>query len=159
MCLNTVSKRKPRETGFGWKMFDVRDGELYGEYYAPGMVRPIDKWLKEGDYKDPQGNMITFVPEPDYPAGWHIYKRKKDAENWAYLRLSVVVHKVEYRKAHTQGKQRVYLIWSNERPVFYNCVVAKEIKILPLKGKNNQLSGISGILKVKRRNRNARNRV
>ena len=131
MCLNVVSKKKPRETGFGWKVFGMLNGGLYGDCFTIAKVRPIDKWLKEEDYRDaPQKQTIgTGEYGVRYPAGFHIFKRKKDAKEWDFPRCTQI-YKVEYRKAHAQGEQRIELIGP---PIYLDCIVAKEIKILPLK--------------------------
>ena len=121
MCLETVSKRKPKETGFGWKVFNERsDGGLYGNCYIVDKVRPLDKWLNEGDYREHNPTGL------DYPPGWHIFKKRRDAEEWPYSYGSKI-HKVEYRKAHTKGTEATW----PRRGLLTGCVVvAKEIKIL-----------------------------
>jgi len=125
MCLDTVSKRKPKPEGTGWKVFREYNGVLYGEFQNTSKVCPVGKWLKENDYKSVGYKMS--ISGPSYLLGWHVFKRKKDAKKWMN-NLRRVVRKVEYRKAHTQGKQEMGPIVS---PIILSCIVAKEIKILP----------------------------
>lgn len=121
MCLRKVSQKKLKSTGFGWKVFYERNGKLYGEFYGMLKSRPLGKWLNEKKYR--RIFRRKFIKTYGYLAGWHIFKKKKDAKFWCDSCGQMVVYKVEYRGVHAQGYQAGSM-----------CVVAKKIKILPRKG-------------------------
>jgi len=124
MCLDKVTCRKLRKTsGYGWKVFysDGCDGLLYHDCQCVATTLLINEWLTahEGLIGD----------EDEYTSGYHVFERRRHAIAWMGQHPRLVVRKVEYRKAHTRGTQRILVVpgWENAPTI-----VAKEIKILPL---------------------------
>jgi len=130
MCLHSVIGKPKKTRGVGYKVFvkgfspdpDFPD-PLLGENCFGERDRPVEEWLNAHEYGT--GSIILeplgyqeFTP---YKTGWHIFPRLKDARAWVdkdYL----VVRKVRYRGAHTEGTQ-----YYSTRP--FKVVVAEEIYI------------------------------
>lgn len=96
MCLSIVSENKPASKGVGYKVFTVSVWGLASFVYS-GKYLPRNKWLMSCDGKSGDG------PEN---VGWHIYKRRKDAEAFkkrAFHDSPLKVFRVKYRGAHHQG--------------------------------------------------------
>jgi len=123
MCLKIVSKEKPKPKGYGYKVFEVRNGMLVGDYTAQCKSRPVGVWLKSENYTPTPDERAFLAPiEGKYPLGWHVFKTRKSAEAWMSGKISPsCIRKIKYRKAHTQGINRHK----------HNIVVAKEIYIIP----------------------------
>lgn len=129
MCLEKISKVRPKPAGKGYKVFaGVGTSMLAGQCELRGDmttgIRLVGEWLKDTEYC----NQSPAIPTIKYPLSWHIWKTRRAAERWIEKRVSwvhplamenLVVRKVEYRGAHTQGTQEGYRV-----------VVAEEIKIL-----------------------------
>jgi hypothetical protein len=136
MCLDQVTKRNPRKThGFGWKVFrDAGEWGLYPECQGRGKPYEINKWCHEEQWRHYvlREQIATGYSPPFvyYPAGFHIFKRKKDAKIWAGTRFSKAIRKVEYKSAVCVGKQ----IIDGLTLVLGDVVVAKEMRILPTGG-------------------------
>ena len=83
---------------------------------------PLDKWLEEKEHRmlSVYDRCATWTNQ--YPFGFHVFKTKYAASMLKneYQRMASVIKKVEYRKAHTLGRD-----WNNCK-----VIVAKEIKIL-----------------------------
>jgi hypothetical protein len=106
MCLNTITKRKPKSSGFGYKVFktSTQGGArfLYRNHLS----------LKLGVWMESSGGLIQYAWDcwvdgnlnKFYPAGFHIFTNRKAANNLALLRrVGVQVYRVQYSGAHTQG--------------------------------------------------------
>jgi len=126
MCMDKVSKKKPAPEGYGYKVFALTDGRLYGELARREKIRPVGTWLKSRNYavlKTEEGGVSPINGK--YPMGWHIFKSLAGTKSWTrdggfeY----VVIKRVLYRQAHTAGTIGDYKV-----------VVAKEIFILPNRG-------------------------
>ena len=107
MCLDTVSERKPKSTGIGYKAFKYSpDGGLVGEFASKENVRPVGEWLKAKDYSpnDEERGMMGHI-RGEYKPGWHIYKTLDGIRDWmgGLFGEFFIIKKVKYRKAHTQG--------------------------------------------------------
>lgn len=126
MCLQTISEKSPKKEGIGYKVFSrnrMMRGEdlLRGDCYVG--ARPIGVWLNAKKYAN------LPLPSLKYVRDWHIWATEKGAKAWVIRRSrwgskhrkSLVVRKVEYKEAHTQGKQ-----------VGYKVIVAEEIRIIPI---------------------------
>ena len=115
MCLVTVSKQKPKPSGFGWKVFiPLPSGMLEASMILNCRYR-VGKWNA--------ANGRIWEPGTVYPFGFHIFLRKKDAvKNAEWFRESC--RKVEYRQAHTLGEGDLESFSGPQ-------VVAKRMKILP----------------------------
>ena len=129
MCMETVSRVRPKPEGIGYKAFDVRNGELYGELARGDKVRPVKEWLKARNYSVSKLSRRWLGQiRGKYPTGWHIYKSRRGIENWMQGEnshwmqgeYSYMIKKVRYRRAHTKGTTNGYGV-----------VVAKEIYIIP----------------------------
>lgn len=114
MCLDTVSNRKPKPEGFGWKAMYFDGSFLMYSDKKP----PEGAWIKERDYRKSYAKNWRLI-EHEYPLGFHLFKTKRGAEGYWDIGESVIKH-VQYRGAIAQGEQ-------GGAPV----IVAKEIKILP----------------------------
>ena len=82
MCLDFVDE-KMKACKVGWKIIRQKnDGFLYSEFVVTKPLE-IGKWLDEKDYRDGDEDEdyieIEDVWSKEYPRGWHIYNRKKDA--------------------------------------------------------------------------------
>jgi len=135
MCLSSVSKRKPKPDGSGWKIFlEQEDGTLLSRYFDTYTL-PVDVWLDEKDFRMvlshdwiERQKRIRKKGIESYRCGWHIFKKEKSAKFWNRRENKVfVLRKVEYRDAHTQGTEI--------NDIIPDCIVAKEIKILPEENK------------------------
>jgi len=113
MCLSTISKKRPKPEGIGYKVF-VRCGvgvkRIRGEF--SGGTRPIGKWLKARDPK---------IIGSTYKLGFHIFTRLSSVKQW-HCGGEEVIFKVKYRKARLRGWQE----YMGLLPV----VVADEIYIM-----------------------------
>ena len=118
MCLHTVKRTsfpKGRKiTAF--KALLVTGVGLRSIYYDSGSPMPIGRWLKA------EGESIRASDGSSYRAGFHAFRRKKDAKAWGQDRSSWnttgKVKKVTLRKLTASGTD------------LYDCFVAKEMKIL-----------------------------
>lgn len=117
MCLSTVSARRPTKTGFGYKVFRPYFCGYRGEYFFLGYPIIPGQWNKASG---------ADWTNPDYPFGFHIFLSRAAAQQWKGLRE--VVKRVEYRQAHTLGKQEQRDVDSNRSSL---CVVAREMRIVP----------------------------
>ena len=120
MCLSKVDKELPRcKRGKGWKVFEKTEGGITSEYSYDGNPTLEDnKW-----YRSTDGVAGGFLLGESYETGFHVYTRKRDAEDhvetfktWYSLEL----RKVAYRNVCASGYQKDYRV-----------VVAKNMKILP----------------------------
>lgn len=123
MCLDKVSKTKPRPEGVGYKVFGLRPGDkrLYGEIARPHKVRPTETWLNSRDYSVRTKGFVSPI-RGKYPVGWHIFKSMVAVKNWigSFSLEYCAIKRVKYRLAHTEGTTYGYKV-----------VVAKEIYIIP----------------------------
>lgn len=118
MCLQHITNKHKKDTGFGYKVFVKIKTKLYSEMFSIGTIRPINKWLKA------KSKRIRTDFKENYESGFHIFKKRKDAVEWACLSNSEVIRKIAYRKVIVSGIQSKAIV-----------IVAKEIKILPNKRK------------------------
>jgi len=115
MCLDTVSKVKPRhKKGFGWKVFEVdSEGSLFPLYYLFGNttyhftspMRPIEIGKT---YKNRRKVLIPIYRTyflKSYSSGFHVFKRRRDAENYSSRKGYQKVCKVEYKNPTSYGTQ------------------------------------------------------
>jgi len=115
MCLNYITNKHKKDIGFGYKIFYLHSNKkLYSEMVCSQIARPINKWIraKSMNVRTDWGAI--------YKAGFHIFKKRADALNWALLSDTVVIRKVAYKKVIVSGTQ-----------CGWNVIVVKEIKILP----------------------------
>lgn len=102
MCLTkkvTIYKKPLNKTLEGWKVFRFYLDGLYGECYGSDSLRPEGQWIEST-----QG----LVDEEHYPAGWHVFLRRKDAVKWRGHNDFTVIRKVRVRKIVARGLQTYY---------------------------------------------------
>lgn len=112
MCLDSITKTGLVKSGYGWKLFNERNGSLYSLIYDDKSL-PRNRWLKA------KRRVVEISDYAEYTAGFHIFTNKKATRDW-----TGVIYKVKYRKGHTLGKQ-----------YGDNVMVADEMLILPLQRK------------------------
>ena len=121
MCLQRLEdfnvKLNKDGIGVGYKIFCEIDGRLCGEYARPRKERRVGVWLKEENFRPRRTNTRIQRIERKYKRGWHIFLRRKDADNWRGEGKDI--RKVEFRGIVTMGRNS-----SNNK-----VIVAKEIFI------------------------------
>jgi len=125
MCLKSVSKRKPKSTGFGYKTYSI----LYGEKKLRGAYN--DVFYKLGKSYTAQKLPERLIGRMSwenmtYKPGFHIYRFLKDIN--VDKGLNVIV-KVKYSRAHTIGKQKPDTYF-NSKPI--SVVVADKITLVEI---------------------------
>ena len=124
MCMDKVSKIKPKSEGYGYKVFNLRDEDekLYGEFVRQDKVRPVEMWLNSRNYSVQKRMGVVSPIRGKYPVGWHIFKSLEGIKNWVNDVDAdyIAIKRVRYRQAHTEGTIDGY-----------KTVVAKEIYIIP----------------------------
>ncbi len=121
MCLRWIDSNteKPEARGFGYKVFDLaRSGRL-----LPWMKSKLRRTAYEmGEWYEAYD--FGVLPTQEYPLGFHIFTNKRSAENWwgRHLEGATVVRQVAWRHELARGYEESDSI-----------IVAKEIRILPLK--------------------------
>lgn len=120
MCLNTITETGLNKSGYGWKVFMVRNGKLYGDIFFTNKPKRLNRWLKAIRVR-----IKVFLNE--YPSGFHIFIEKNTALSWQRGTVgdNNVIRRVKYRKAHTTGTQ------SGSCFLGGNTIVADEILICP----------------------------
>lgn len=91
MCV-TQTEPATRKTGIGYKVFNIRNGQLVSEFCGGIDPRPTRRWLK------------ATGGHSSYGAGWHIFTSVQSAKEWADDCFQAI-RKVEYRGAFLVGKQ------------------------------------------------------
>lgn len=123
MCLDTIDQRNLDEEGFGYKVL-VRPiaalDQFRGLYQSKGGLMIHDKWYLAFERRL---NYVDGARRP-YTSGFHIFKQRRDAVKYSkyFLHNGTEVYRVAYRHGHTLGTQDGM-----------TCIVAKEMKILPIK--------------------------
>lgn len=130
MCLSTVTKEIDNfgklSKGVGYKVFWRPEAKLkpYGEYYTPeeygGDGYPVGKWIQSNDSSSDDRGIMS--DEGYYKCGFHIFTSLRAAVRWVGGDFGYEVRQVQYRNAHTLGKQNV---WGSD----CRCIVASEMKI------------------------------
>ena len=116
MCLSKITNRHKKDEGIGYKAFAIAiDGNLHSECRDTHTIRPINKWLKSKSKR-----LYTSLTREFYRSGFHIFRTKTEAYRWNMITDSI--RKVKYRKVIVSGEQ-----------MNLSVIVAKEIKILPIK--------------------------
>ena len=123
MCLDTITAKNRNLSGTGWKVFTC----IYNGYSTPCYgwgIHASGKWIENFKSKI----YYNKIGALNYPSGFHIFKKKSDAEwflIWLYrgtTGVNLLIKKVLYRQAHTYGTQ---FIASHAK-----VIVANEMKIL-----------------------------
>ena len=103
--------------GTGYKVFNGKEGRLYGEYARPGKERRVGVWLKEENFRAQRIDTGLERDGVKYKRGWHIFLTRKDAVAWSVIHQHV--RKVKFKGIVAMGRTE------NNRAV----IVAKEIFI------------------------------
>lgn len=118
MCLTTLKRFKVQKRDgkyLGYKVF-IPCGEAYQSLYWKTFLR----YKRRVWYQDFSRSKILAANDVRYQSGFHIFTRKRDAESYSrYSGINSKVKRVEFRNILHTGRQSIY-----------NCVIAKEIKIL-----------------------------
>lgn len=132
MCIENVSGIT-KESGVGWKVFLERDGELHSVFHPHTPSYPVNKWIRENDFRDMRTKHKRGVRVPcwakktNYPLGFHVFLSREKATKFMGEQCTPkeVVKKVEYRRAHTQGELNFFRYVRNAKTI-----VAKEMRVL-----------------------------
>jgi len=103
--------------GTGYKVFNRKEGRLYGEYARPGKERRVGVWLKEENFRPQRIDTGLDRTGVKHKCGWHIFLRSKDAINWDAG--GQVVRKIKFKGIVATGRM----------PNTSAIIVAKEIFI------------------------------
>jgi len=126
MCLKKVSKRKPKSSGFGYKVYSVEDINKKNLRLRGAYNDVFYKLGKTYTAKKLPMHLIDRMAWEDmtYKPGFHIFKFLKDAT--VDSGLNVVV-KVKYNNAHTAGDQKPHTYF-NSKPI--KVIVASKITLI-----------------------------
>jgi len=110
MCLDAIDRVTLEGVTHGHKVFRIIDGMILGEYYNPDgtysheipVPYEINKWYRVGDYTIDEDERDLA-----YPAGFHVFLYKEDAEAWKDVHTSTnfEVFKVEVSDIVASGCQ------------------------------------------------------
>jgi hypothetical protein len=102
MCLDVISEeveRKFKNKRVGYKVFYRNGNAITGEYFGDDEIYPINKWMDEKGYRDPDFKNKKLIEKANtndcYPFGWHIFLTRKAARGWRNYK-HYVVKKVEF---------------------------------------------------------------
>jgi hypothetical protein len=95
MCLQTVSKIKPKSSGFGYKVFKVLDGGKL-QFSFVGAEAPRKEWLKANNHGG--FHIYTEQQKAEQNVRWHEHLYKDRHQRPIYK-----VFRVQYRNATEQG--------------------------------------------------------
>lgn len=106
MCLETLSSKKPKSSGVGWKeFFRTHNRRLCGQFFTDNKPRPVGRWLNEKGYRSRIRKEVNTIRVDDskkrYPRGWHIWTEQPPQ----VFSTTFVVRKVKYTKALVLGSQ------------------------------------------------------
>lgn len=111
MCLTQIYKRKPKKSGFGYKVFRKVNGKLLPAFRGEGEI-PTEEWINADDYYPYKSLGKKAIPAEEggkYSPGWHVYKKLRDAKRMYWASINVI-RKVSYRGAHTWGRECGYCV-------------------------------------------------
>jgi len=122
MCLTKITSLEkknfpPKKYGVGYKVVVISSNYKKFQFLWFRKEKPFNKWIV--CYKRPT-TKITADDGKQYPAGFHIFKEKKDAIRYLepYIDNDIVV-KVYYRRVVAEGYQEDK-----------GCVVAKKMYVV-----------------------------
>lgn len=105
MCLQTVSKTKPKPEGMGYKVFyknPNRGIETANQFFPVTLGKWLHAFKRGVLYTQVSVSSLKKYP---YPKGFHVFASKEGAIAWVVDFGYQIVLPVKYRKAHTQGTQ------------------------------------------------------
>lgn len=105
MCLAKVTRRNPSsKEDVGYKALAKNlAGKMYS-CYQHGKMRtyPTGKWITDTNHHSVAVNSIRGMGT--FPAGFHIFKNKRDAERWSDIHIHhPVIVRVKYRRVSVTG--------------------------------------------------------
>ena len=131
MCLTTITSIETENVeGQGWKIVypgecvSENENEFWSEFrFLNHGAMPYNTWIER------KGILISsHSPDGLYPAGFHIFTTKEDAENYQHhspLRFSIIV-KVKYKTILAKGNQTALRGSSMPSdPVMLPCIVTQ----------------------------------
>ncbi len=107
MCLDVIDEKTRTNITHGHKVFWIFNNMIFGEYYnfdgtdsyeIPLISYQTGKWYKASDYTIKTNNV-------SYPAGFHTFINKEDAEAWKDSHTIYKVFKVEISEIVASGYQ------------------------------------------------------
>ena len=103
MCLYRVLAKKPKKTGFGWKVVIPSDsGEFCPSIFNTGITYRLGEWQKRRTsytiWTPPSSKLIQ-----SYEVGFHIFLSRTRAETYQRAVSDEVLVRVEYRGARILG--------------------------------------------------------
>lgn len=111
MCLDTISKIKPKAEGYFWKVFEVRpNGKYYNLFFEYNNYKTRKRWERAIPFD------AGFGSSPSYISGFHGFARKIDANKLKKHLLSdgfrerCKVCKCKYRKGRLMGLDDIYKV-------------------------------------------------
>lgn len=130
MCLSTVELASPSHNGpylddkldlpkFGWKVVDNYSATMSSDVVTPFFFKGIclNKWQTDINQQN-----IGYYDSSSYPAGFHLYLNKEDADLTASNFSWVKVYKAEF--------QNVVAIGKNDPDDHGDTIVVRIIKVL-----------------------------
>lgn len=116
MCLGevTTTERNRKQEGVGWKVFQIRDGEISGEYDRLPQIK-IGVWLKS---KDDDSEV--------YPLGFHVFHTRKEAREWKSRSCDGNIPRQRVRKV----RWRDFLAQGTQSGIGLRIIVAKKMMVL-----------------------------
>ena len=133
MCLTTIDSVEIEEIeGEGWKVIadDCTDSKKHFNfvYFYNYILQPYNMWIER---EHTQINSLVGI----YPAGFHVFTAKKDAEiykkSFPSKRLSIV--KVKYKNVLAKGTQDCPLMEFGFLERICNFLLFKTIPLIPIK--------------------------
>lgn len=99
MCLSTISNKKPKKSGYFYKVFDLDySGGLYFPFMRLNRMKevPVGKWIKAARLRRRADNGEAYI------TGFHGFLSARSARLWG---SGDTVVRCKYRNAHVAGTQ------------------------------------------------------
>ncbi len=128
MCLAKLEDFKVRlnkyGVGNGWKIFTLGGEDRLEGQFTTAKERQRGKWLDERGYRyeHTMHRDLIDAAHKDYPYGWHVFLRKRDAIKWNSGEYGLI--KIRFKRVVTTGRQECYKSIGGLK-----VIVAKEIFI------------------------------
>lgn len=128
MCLSQLDKTIKVKRYVGYKSFKRKKGKLLGEFRTLNKVRKTGQWLKAVDFQEEDEDEIRAGNSGEYyPAGWHVYLRRRDAVDYP-CSYPCVVRKIRFRNVIAKGFESES---TTDGIKCFPVIVCKEIYIEP----------------------------
>lgn len=104
MCLTRVTRQNPKsKEGVGYKALAKDEDDNLHSFYQFGKCRtyPLNEWITDTSRCHIKTDWNSKVR---YPAGFHIFRIKRDAVYWGELHINhPIIVRVKYRKVLAIG--------------------------------------------------------